>query len=99
MNQMDLKGRVAAITGGAGGIGYAIGARFVQSGAKIALWDLSGAEASAGKLQGAIGVAMDVTQEKSVAAALTETERRLGPIDILVASAGIAGPTATVVDY
>lgn len=99
MNQIDLKGRVAAITGGARGIGFAIAARFVQSGAKVALWDLSGADASASKLQGAIGIAMDVTQEKSVTAAVADTERRLGPIDILVASAGVAGPTATVVDY
>ncbi len=99
MNQIDLKGRVAAITGGARGIGLAIATRFLQSGAKVALWDVAGAEASAGKLQGAIGVATDVTQEKSVAAAVAETERRLGPIDILVAGAGVTGPTATVVDY
>ncbi|HKF74262.1 MAG TPA: 3-oxoacyl-ACP reductase FabG [Stellaceae bacterium] len=99
MNQIDLQGRVAAITGGARGIGYAIAQRFIQSGAKVALWDLTSAEASAIRLQGAIGVAMDVTQEKSVTAAVSETERRLGPIDILVASAGITGPTASVVDY
>jgi 3-oxoacyl-[acyl-carrier protein] reductase len=99
MNQIDLKGRVAAITGGARGIGFAVAARFVQSGAKVALWDLSGAEPSAGRLQGAIGLTMDVTQEKSVAGAVGETERRFGPIDILVASAGIAGPTLTVADY
>ena len=43
MNQIDLKNRVAAITGGARGIGYAIADRFVQSGAKVALWDLAGA--------------------------------------------------------
>ena len=99
MNQIDLRGRVAAVTGGARGIGYAIAARFVQSGAKVALWDLAGAEQSASRLQGAVGVEMDVTQEKSVAGALAETERRLGPIDILVAGAGITGPTAPVADY
>ena len=99
MNQIDLKGRVAAITGGARGIGYAIAARFLQSGAKVALWDIAGAEESASRLQGAIGVAMDVIQEKSVAGAVAETERGLGPIDILVAGAGITGPTLTVADY
>jgi 2-dehydro-3-deoxy-L-rhamnonate dehydrogenase (NAD+) len=99
MNQIDLKGRVATITGGARGIGYAIAARFLQSGAKVALWDIAGAEESASRLQGAIGVAMDVIQEKSVAGAVAETERRLGPIDILVAGAGITGPTLTVADY
>ncbi len=99
MNPIDLKGRVAAITGGARGIGYAVATRFVQSGAKVALWDIADAEPSAKRLQGAVGIAMDVTQEKSAASAVAETERRLGPIDILVASAGVTGPTATVADY
>jgi len=99
MNQIDLKNRVAAITGGARGIGYAIADRFVQSGAKVALWDLAGAEQAAGKLKGAAGIAMDVTKPEAVAAAVAETERRLGPIDILVASAGITGPNLTVADY
>lgn len=99
MNEIDLKGRVAAVTGGARGIGYAIATRFLQSGAKVALWDIAGAEESASRLQGAVGVAMDVTQEKSVASAVAETERRLGPIDVLVAGAGITGPTLTVAEY
>jgi len=99
MNQIDLKGRVAAITGGARGIGLATAERFVRSGAKVALWDLDGAEAAARRIEGAIGCTVDVTDEKSVAAALAETERRLGPVAILVASAGIAGPNATVADY
>jgi len=99
MNQIDLRGRVAAVTGGARGIGYAIAERFLQSGAKVALWDRAGAEQAASRLQGTVGVEMDVTQEKSIAGALAETERRLGPIDILVAGAGITGPTAAVADY
>jgi NAD(P)-dependent dehydrogenase (short-subunit alcohol dehydrogenase family) len=99
MNQIDLKHRVAAITGGARGIGFATAQRFQQSGAKVALWDRDGAEAAAKGVAGAIGCAVDVTDERSVAAALTETERRLGPVDILVASAGIAGPNATVMEY
>jgi NAD(P)-dependent dehydrogenase (short-subunit alcohol dehydrogenase family) len=99
MNQIDLKNRVAAITGGARGIGFATAQRFQQSGAKVALWDRDGAEAAAKGIAGAIGCAVDVTDERSVAAALAETERRLGPLDILVASAGIAGPNATVADY
>ena len=39
MNHYDLNGRVAAITGGAQGIGRAIAERYVASGAKVALWD------------------------------------------------------------
>jgi 2-dehydro-3-deoxy-L-rhamnonate dehydrogenase (NAD+) len=99
MNEIDLKGRIAVITGGARGIGFAVAERFRRSGAKLALWDLDGAEAAARRLEGAIGCTVDVTGERSVAAALAETERHLGGVDILVASAGIAGPNATVADY
>ena len=42
MNQIDLKGRVAVITGGARGIGFACAQRFIDSGARVALWDLDG---------------------------------------------------------
>jgi 2-dehydro-3-deoxy-L-rhamnonate dehydrogenase (NAD+) len=99
MNQIDLKNRVAVVTGGARGIGYAIAERLTQAGARVALWDLEGAPASGARLAGGIGVAMDVTKADSVAAALAETERRIGPVDVLVASAGITGPNATVADY
>jgi 2-dehydro-3-deoxy-L-rhamnonate dehydrogenase (NAD+) len=99
MNQIDLRNRVAIITGGARGIGYACAERFLACGARPALWDLDGAAAAAARLEGAIGCTVDVTDERSTAAALAETERRLGPVDILVASAGITGPNATLADY
>ena len=99
MNRIDLSGRVAAITGGARGIGLAIAARFRQSGAKVAIWDLDGADRAAARLEGAIGLAVDVTDADGVAAALAATEQKLGPLDILVASAGITGPNVTVADY
>ena len=99
MNQIDLANRVAIITGGARGIGLAAAQRCALSGAKLALWDLSGAEAAAQSIKGAIGCTVDVTDERAIAAALAETERCLGPVAILVASAGITGPNTTVAEY
>ena len=99
MNEIDLKSRVAVVTGGARGIGFAAAERCAKSGAKVALWDRDGAEEAATRIAGALGCRVDVTDERSVASALADTERRLGPVDILVASAGIAGPNATVADY
>ncbi len=99
MNRIDLGNRVAVITGGARGIGYACAERFLACGARTALWDLDGAAGAAARLKGAIGCTVDVTDERSIDAALAETERRLGPVDILVASAGITGPNTTLAQY
>jgi 2-dehydro-3-deoxy-L-rhamnonate dehydrogenase (NAD+) len=104
MNRIDLANRVAVITGGARGIGYAIAERMVASGAKVALWDLDRprAESAAAALGGgaaSLAVEVEVTDETSVAGAVADTERGLGPVDILVNSAAITGPNATVADY
>ncbi len=99
MNHIDLKNRIAVISGGARGIGYAVAHRFLGSGARVALWDLDGVEEAAAALKGGIGCTVDVTSAEGVAAALAETERKLGPVDILVASAGITGPNVTVAEY
>jgi 2-dehydro-3-deoxy-L-rhamnonate dehydrogenase (NAD+) len=99
MNQIDVSNRVAIVTGGARGIGFACGERLTVGGARVALWDIDGAEAAAARLKGAIGCRVDVTDERSIAAGLAETERRLGQVDILVASAGITGPNTTVAQY
>jgi 2-dehydro-3-deoxy-L-rhamnonate dehydrogenase (NAD+) len=101
MNRIDLAGRVAIVTGGARGIGFAVAARFAASGAKVALWDIDGqhAETAAQEIAGAIARQVDVTDAAAVATAVAESESRLGPTDILVASAGITGPNLPVAQY
>jgi 2-dehydro-3-deoxy-L-rhamnonate dehydrogenase (NAD+) len=100
MNQIDLAGRSAIVTGGARGIGLAITERFISSGAKVAIWDLDGKAAEdAAKLLHQTAVQVDVTDEASVNAALAKSEAAIGPVDILVTSAGITGPNLTIADY
>jgi len=96
-----FKGRTAVVTGGARGIGLACAAKIAAGGGRIALWDrdLERAKQSAAALGDAIAVEVDVTSEASLNAALATTEKELAPPDILVASAGITGPNATVVQY
>lgn len=102
MNEIDLYGRVAVITGGAQGIGFAIARRLVASGARVSLWDvnaelLGSARAELGEKASAIGV--DVTDYAAVERAVTEVEASLGSLDILVHSAGIAGKNAPLDAY
>lgn len=102
MNQIDLNGRVAIITGGAQGIGRAVAERLAASGAKVAIWDLDGKladEAAAAIGPAASGLAIDVTDAKAVNAAAAELEQRHGSVDILVTSAGIAGPNLKTWEY
>jgi NAD(P)-dependent dehydrogenase (short-subunit alcohol dehydrogenase family) len=100
MNQIDLAGRSAIITGGARGIGFAIAERFIASGAKVAIWDVDRAAAEeAGKRLGQTAIQVDVTDEASVNAGVQRSEAAIGPTDILVTSAGITGPNLTLADY
>lgn len=102
MNQIDLSGRVAVVTGGASGIGRAIAQRFVACGAHVALWDLNATAAmhAARELgDGHLGVGANVADEESVAEATARTVALFGRLDIMVCSAGITGPNKVTWEY
>jgi 3-oxoacyl-[acyl-carrier protein] reductase len=104
MNQIDLAGRRAVITGGAQGIGRAIAERFLASGAAVSLWDREGGlvESAAAELSGRGKVhviPVDVSNAEGVEAAAATTVELLGGIDILVANAGITGPNVKLWEY
>ena len=92
---MQLKDKVAFITGSASGIGKEIALLFAQEGAKIVIADLNkqAADATAAELKEggaqAIGVGVDVTSEEQVDAAVEEAAKAFGGIDILISNAGI----------
>lgn len=102
MNQYDLKGRHAIVTGGAQGLGFAMARRFIDSGATVTLWDMNAAlldEARSALGTQAQSVVVDITDYPAVEAALEKTEDAGGSVSILVNSAGIAGPAAPLDAY
>ncbi|WP_298261667.1 SDR family NAD(P)-dependent oxidoreductase [uncultured Litoreibacter sp.] len=93
MNTYDMTGRVAVVTGGAQGIGLAVTQRLQASGAKVAVWDMQDATS------GDFNTKCDIADMASVTEALAASVAALGPVDILVNSAGVAGPNAPVTEY
>ena len=89
-----LEGRIAVVTGGAQGLGYAIAEAFVKEGATVVLADLNaeGVVAAAHQLavaDRAVGLVCDVTVAKDVEALVTEAKDRFGSLDIMVNNAGV----------
>lgn len=89
----DFSGRVVLVAGAAGGIGGAVADAFAAAGATLSRWDLPG------RARGEDSVAVDLCDPASVAAALAATLDRHGRLDIVVNSAGYAGPTMPVERY
>jgi NAD(P)-dependent dehydrogenase (short-subunit alcohol dehydrogenase family) len=95
-------GRVAVVTGGVSGIGFAICRRLAAEGAKLAVWDRD--RAALDGVGARLGVAvhtecLDLVDAAAVMQAGVTTAQALGRIDMLVASAGIAGPNAPTWEY
>lgn len=102
MNQLDLNGRHAVITGGATGLGFAIAQRMLASGASVTLWDRD--DAALGKACATLGAkassaVVDVVDIGAVRAAVGQTLGHAAAIDILVNSAGVTGPNVKLWDY
>ncbi len=91
MSRFD--GRVALVTGGSSGIGAAVAERLRDEGARVASLDLTEAAP-----EGVLALAGDVRDSSQIEAAFTRVEEELGPLDVLVCSAGITGDSLRTVD-
>ena len=103
MIKFDIENRVAVVTGGAQGFGLAITERFIESGAKVVIWDIdeSAAKEAINKVKSEhlSHQIVDVTNFEIVNKNLEEVEKKHGKIDIFVNNAGIAGPTMPSWEY
>ena len=103
MIKYDLNNRVAVVTGGAQGFGLAITERFIESGAKVVIWDIdeSAAKEAINKVKSEhlSHQIVDVTNFEIVNKNLEEVEKKHEKIDIFVNNAGIAGMNTTVAEY
>jgi len=97
-----FRGRAAVVTGGASGIGLGIATRLAAEGAAVSLWDVNEAALAQAKARSgaADARAVEIADAEAVARAMQESVAALGDrLDVLVCSAGITGPNASVRDY
>lgn len=96
---MKFNTQIAVITGGAQGIGHAVATRLAHEGASVVSWDVDATNEAAMDALGGTAIACNIGDLASVQAAYAATCAQVGTPTILVNSAGIAGPNATVEDY
>ena len=99
MNKINLENRVAIVTGGAQGFGLAITKRFIESGARVLIWDKDTEFLNKVDLKNIQKIEVDVSNYKSVENAFAESLTHENKIDILINNAGIAGPNFKTWDY
>ena len=103
MIQYDLNKRVAVVTGGAQGFGFAITERFIQAGAKVIIWDIEEKAAKEAvekiKSENVSYQIVDVTNFEIVNKNLNMVAENFGKVDIFINNAGIAGMNTTVAEY
>ena len=100
MNQIDLKDKVAIITGGAQGFGYSMVERFSKSGAKVVIWDKDEELLKSLTLPENVNYEIvDITSYDSVQKSTIATLDKNNKIDILINNAGIAGPSVKTWEY
>ncbi len=103
MIKFDIENRVAVVTGGAQGFGLAITERFIQSGAKVVIWDIDENEAKKAlekvNSKNLSYQIVDVSDFNKINKKLIEIESLHGKIDIFINNAGVAGMNTTVAEY
>ena len=99
MNKINLENRVAIVTGGAQGFGLAITKRFIESGARVIIWDKDTEYLNKVDLKNTQKIEVDVSNYKSVENAFAESLTHENKIDILINNAGIAGPNFKTWDH
>ena len=99
MNKINLENRVAIVTGGAQGFGLAITQRFIESGARVLIWDKDTEYLNKVDLKNTQKIEVDVSNYNSVENAFAESLTHENKIDILINNAGIAGPNFKTWDY
>jgi len=104
MGELRFNGQVIVITGGSGGIGFAVASKIGKEGAKLALLDVNkkGVENAANRLRSqSIEVESflcDVTKELQVNKVFDEIKKQLGRLDVLINTAGITGKTGCSIE-